>query len=298
MNLPRWTQALALCLGGLTTLACAQDDTSARRKEIQHAYEDVLSQGQRGPAEVRLLDQATLNLPAGMVFSSGAPATRLMNDFGNQLDERFVGLVLPLNQQDSWLMVVEYSKEGYVSDSDSKDINADKLLATLRESTEASNKFRVEHGAPAMEVVGWAEPPSYDASRHALVWSVLARDKAGPVEPDAQTVNYNTRVLGREGYFSLNMIDAQSKLPSLVPVARDLIAATQYSEGKRYSDFNASTDHVAEYGLLALIGGVAAKKLGLLALISVGLLKAWKIVLVVMALAATRLRSLFKRGGA
>jgi uncharacterized membrane-anchored protein len=37
---------------------------------------------------------------------------------------------------------------------------------------------------------------------------------------------------------------------------------------------------VAEYGLAALVGGVAAKKLGLLAALGVFLLKFWKLLLI------------------
>jgi len=48
---------------------------------------------------------------------------------------------------------------------------------------------------------------------------------------------------------------------------------------KRYEDFNASTDKVAAFGLLALIGGVAAKKLGLLALAGVFLVKFAKVII-------------------
>ncbi|MBK7846575.1 MAG: DUF2167 domain-containing protein [Zoogloea sp.] len=46
---------------------------------------------------------------------------------------------------------------------------------------------------------------------------------------------------------------------------------------ERYADFNERTDKVAEYGLAALVGGIAAKKLGLLATLGVFLAKFWKI---------------------
>ena len=54
--------------------------------------------------------------------------------------------------------------------------------------------------------------------------------------------------------------------------------ALSYDAGKRYEDFNASTDHIAEYGLAALVGGVVAKKLGLFALIGVFLVKFAKVI--------------------
>ena len=48
-------------------------------------------------------------------------------------------------------------------------------------------------------------------------------------------------------------------------MARALLADISYDKGKAYADFDASSDHIAAYGLAALIGGVALKKLGLFA---------------------------------
>jgi uncharacterized membrane-anchored protein len=62
------------------------------------------------------------------------------------------------------------------------------------------------------------------------------------------------------------------------PIAQQLLAALEYNDGKRYAQFNSATDHVAEFGLAALIGGVAAKKLGLFALIAAFLVKFAKII--------------------
>lgn len=50
-----------------------------------------------------------------------------------------------------------------------------------------------------------------------------------------------------------------------------------------YADFDSGTDRVAAYGLAALIGGVAAKKLGLLAALTAFLVKGWKLLLIGLA---------------
>ena len=84
-------------------------------------------------------------------------------------------------------------------------------------------------------------------------------------------------LLGREGYLSLNLVTARGTVEGAKPLANQLLSAVHFNDGKGYGDFNASTDKVAEYGLAALIGGIAAKKLGLLALIGVTLLKFWKL---------------------
>ncbi len=132
------------------------------------------------------------------------------------------------------------------------------MLNDIRLGTDDVNKERAAHGIPQLSVLCWAEEPKYDAAAHQLVWAVLAQDKGGAEE--TKVVNYNT--------------------------------------GKRYQDFVEGTDNVAEYGLAALVGGVAAKKLGLLALIVLVFAKAWKIVLVVAAVAAFKFRKVFKRKGA
>ncbi len=53
-----------------------------------------------------------------------------------------------------------------------------------------------------------------------------------------------------------------------------------YNPGRRYEDFVPGTDHVAEYGIAALVAGVAAKKLGILAVIGVFFAKFAKVILI------------------
>jgi uncharacterized membrane-anchored protein len=129
-----------------------------------------------------------------------------------------------------------------------------------------------------MEVKGWVEKPSYQADTHRLVWSALAIDKGGK-EEDA-SVNYNTYVLGREGYVSLNFITTPGQIESEKKLAQQLLSSIAYVNGKAYGDFNASTDHVAEYGLAALVAGAAAKKFGLFAVIAAFVAKFAKVFLV------------------
>lgn len=58
-----------------------------------------------------------------------------------------------------------------------------------------------------------------------------------------------------------------------------MLASLEFDAGKRYADFQAETDKVAEYGLAALVAGVAAKKLGLLAMAGVFFAKFAKIII-------------------
>jgi uncharacterized membrane-anchored protein len=249
--------------------------------------------------DVPLAGQALLKLPAGHVFVPQPQAGRMLNAMGNPgQDTRLQGLVFPQGQGgDSWFMTVRYEAAGYIKDDDARDWNADDLLKSYREGTEAANAERAKMGVPALEILGWAEKPAYDTTSHRLVWAMSSREKgAAATEASAkdQGVNYNTYMLGREGYFSLNLVTGLAELPQHKGAAHTLLAALQFDEGKRYADFNASTDRVAEYGLAALVVGVAAKKLGLLAMGGLFFAKFAKLILLGLALVGAAAVKIFK----
>jgi uncharacterized membrane-anchored protein len=137
---------------------------------------------------------------------------------------------------------------------------------------------RRTRGFPEIEATGWVEAPKYDATTHRLVWSLASKVKNAPAGAE-NGVNYNTYALGREGYISMNLVTGMNTVEAEKPVAQQLLAALEYNDGKRYTQFDSTTDHVAEFGLAALIGGVAAKKLGLFAVIAAFLAKFAKVIL-------------------
>jgi uncharacterized membrane-anchored protein len=236
---------------------------------------------QVGPAEVVLRDQAKLKLPEGTMFVPQPTANKILQSMGNHGDERVIGLIYPLAEGQEWAMVAEYEAAGYIKDDDARDWNADELLKSLKDGTAAGNEERTKAGFPALEVTGWAEKPAYDAATHRLVWAATAVHPSAPNEP--ATVNYNTYALGRQGYISMNLLTDSKALDGDKVHARDMLSRLEFVDGKRYADFDSKTDHIAEYGLAALVAGVAFKKLGLLALIGVTLLKFWKIGLIALA---------------
>ncbi|EJN07352.1 putative membrane-anchored protein [Bradyrhizobium sp. YR681] len=273
----------------------APSSEATRKAELAAAWQAAGNAGTAGPADIPLIDQATLKIPTGDFFVPKAEGARVMRALGNVVhDTNFVGLVLGTRQNDNWLVVINYIKEGYIKDDAAKDWNADDLLKNLKEGVDESNKDRVARGFPEMEVIGWIEPPKYDAVAHRLVWSVLGKDK-GAADDSRKDVNYNTYALGRDGYFSLNLLSDSSRIATDKGAAHELLANLSYQSGKRYEDFSASTDRIAEYGLLALIGGVAAKKLGLFALALAFVLKFAKVIIFGLAVAGAGVMKFFRR---
>ena len=51
---------------------------------------------------------------------------------------------------------------GYVKDDEKSALDADAILASIRDGTEDVNKERAKRGWPAIKVVGWDQRPHYD----------------------------------------------------------------------------------------------------------------------------------------
>lgn len=271
---------LTACLM-LPLAATADDDIKA-----------LVAQAVAGPASITLRDQGVLKLPAGYNFLPAGPAAVIMKKMGNRTDDSFLGLVFQHGAD--WLVDLEYRDAGYVKDDDAMHWDADGLLKSLKEGTEAANEERRAQKMPELEVTGWAQVPVYDGATHRLAWSALAREKNAPAG-QAQTVNYNTYALGREGYISLNLITDADHIAADKHIATDLLGDLDFNSGKRYQDFNSATDHVAAYGLAALVAGVAAKKLGLLAMLGVFAAKFFKIIAIAAVAGGAALRRRFSR---
>ncbi len=265
------TTVLTICC---IAIASAQEP-SPIESESKAAWQAAAQAIQRGPQKIALREQAKLNLPEGYGFIPAREGARLMQSMGNQTDARFIGLVIPTSNL-QWMMTIDFEPAGYIKDDDAKTWKSDEMLDNIKTGTEEGNKHRESMGLAPMEVTRWIEAPKYDGVVHHLVWSVELRHKnQNDSDP---TINYNTYVLGREGYISMDLITSTSMIEDHKHVAATLLAATEFNNGKRYADVNFSTDKIAAYGLAALVGGLAIKKLGLLAIIGAFLLKFAKVI--------------------
>lgn len=264
-TLPRWTRVLAAAAFGVL-FAATLPAVAQSAEDPKKVFEEAFAAAVKGPQDVKLAHQATLHLPEGKAFVPQPQAGKLLRAMGNPGDHKELeGLVFPRGDA-SWFATVRYEASGYIKDDDAKNWNAEDMLKSYRDGTEAANDERKKMGVAPMEIVGWAEKPHYAADTHRLVWAMSSREKGAPAgEP--QGVNYNTFALGREGYMSLNLVTGLNELPQHKGEAQSLLGALEFDDGKRYADFNSSTDKVAEYGLAALVLGVGAKKLGLFAVI-------------------------------
>lgn len=274
--------------------AANQSEPQQADAPVEIAYAGMQRVAVPGPATIPLGKKASIQLPKNYVYFPAKESSVFMTELGNYVDdENFYGLIF--HKDIDGFISIDYDNSGYIKDDDAKDWDADELLKSLREGTKEGNKDRVKKGIPAIEVIGWVEKPGYDAATHRLIWSAALKDIGSNVPVNEQGVNYNTYLLGREGYFELNLITDRGSVEKAKPLTKTLLNAVNFNEGQRYSDYNAKTDKLAEYGLAALIGGIAAKKIGLLAMIGITLLKFWKIAAIAVVAFGAGLKHLVLR---
>ncbi|MEA3038160.1 MAG: hypothetical protein QOE79_673, partial [Sphingomonadales bacterium] len=300
--------ALVLAVAGLITAvpAAAQQPQppSGEEQATAKKLKDILESLHPVSGDVALpAGNAVLHLGKDFYYLPPDEARKVLVDaWGNppRIADGVLGIVFPAGKTfldpDTWGAAITYEASGYVTDKDAQTADYDALLKQLQSGEEEINAKRREEGYPAQHLVGWAQPPSYDAASHSVVW---AQNIAFDGQSD-NSLNYDVRMLGRKGVLSLNMITAMSKLAETRADAEKLARSADFTAGARYADFKEGDD-TAGYGIAGLVaaglGVVAVKKLGLLAVLLVFLKKG--IVLIVAAFAAlgAKFRRLFGIGG-
>src|SRR5204863_2481944 len=140
-------------------------------------------------------------------------------------------------------------------------IDYDDLLKQMQKGVARANVERKKEGYGTLQLLGWAAPPRYDAANHKLYWAKKLRFEG----EDADTLNYNIRILGRRGVLELNAIANVQQFAEIDKQTPDILGMVDFREGSRYADFDPKKDKVAEYGVAALVAGgamVAAAKMG------------------------------------
>jgi uncharacterized membrane-anchored protein len=223
---------------------------------------------QVGPIKGDLGGIATITVPEGARFLGKGDAGKFMELNQNPSDGSELGVLL--SDDGSWFVVYEFSGDGYVKD-DERDLDAEAILANIREGTEAANKVRRERGWSTMEVLGWQQKPFYDPQTNNLTWAIRGSSEGG------MSINHSTRLLGRRGVMKVNLVAGPDEIETALPAFNSMMSGFSFNAGQRYAEFRRG-DKVAEYGLTGLIVGGAG-----VALVKTGLLqKFWKVIVIAM----------------
>ena len=232
-------------------------------------------------APVHFLNHFTITPPEGfLLLSAEESKTFLVDICGNPADsaEGVLGCLVP-DVEDVYVdgipyfFVIEDDMSGYVRDNDAADIDYAELMKQMQEYTQEYNaEYRKTHPEyPVVKLVGWAEQPYYDKVTHTLYWGKLF-----DFQGETKVVNYDMRVLGKDGFVMIQAVGDENDLAELKATGQKMLGCVVFDKGYTYADFDESKDHVAEWTIGGLIAGKILTKVGFWALIA----KFWKIILV------------------
>ena len=235
---------------------------------------------QAGPGSGQLGNIADVKIPEGYIFADGDDTRLLMEAMQNIVTNQELGFLAPDTLQ--WFLVFEFDEIGYVKDDEKDSLDADAMLKSIMAANEAGNKEREKRGWTLFHVTGWQQPPQYNPNTQNLEWAIKGESGGETI------VNYNTRLLGRNGVMEVTLVADPQLLPEVMPLYQNLIAGFSYQSGHKYAEFRKG-DKIAKYGLTALVVGgataVAAKS---------GLLKyLWKGLIIVGVAVAGFFRKIF-----
>jgi uncharacterized membrane-anchored protein len=277
----------AACLFVLPASARAQDAAAdpAQARALAEFIQSLHFQA----GEVALADAgAHLHVQQGFRYLGHDDTRKVLEKlWGNPPNDAVLGLLVPdnapLDSDHSWAVVVTYSDDGHVSDDDATKVDYAKVMADMKQASADENAERKKGGFEAVQIVGWATPPRYDAAGKRIYWARELEFNGS----QQHTLNYDIRVLGREGYLSMNAVAGMNDLGMVQDGMTRVLPMAEFDSGHRYADFRPGHDKLAAYGLAALVGGGIAAKAGLFAKFGVILLALKKfIVLGVLAIGA------------
>lgn len=260
----------------------------ARAAEPEHDAEAEMRNlpWQAGPASGDVGSRSRLQIPDGARLLPESSGSRFLELSGNLPEPGDTILV-----RNHWWATLSFADSGYVKDDEKLD--PDELIAAMRKNEERANEERSKRGIPALTIDGWIVPPHYDPTTKYLEYGLRLRSADSP-QP---VVNYTMRLLSRRGYETVTLVTRPETLTQDVNDLHQVLGGFAFNPGETYGEFR-SGDHVAEFGLGALVlGGAAAAAIkagwfkGLLAALIAG----WKLVAAAAVAGLAAIKRLFSR---
>jgi uncharacterized membrane-anchored protein len=277
--------AAALCVPALPAQAEKASEFFSDYADYNDEGKAFLDKVEPVTGSVKLPNGVSLALGDKFYFVNSDAARAILTEaWGNPPDSVLAaaGMIFPAKVSplsETWGIQLRPDLIGYVNDEDAASIDYDDLLTSMKSDMQAENDERTKAGYDPITLVGWAQPPKYDAQNKRLYWAKEL--KFGTAEKN--TLNYDIRFLNRQGVLVMSYIASMDQLSEVSNSLPDVLNAVSFEPGMRYSDFVPGADKVAAVGVGGLIAGKALAKAGLL-VVALAFLKKFAFLLIVPVL--------------
>ena len=242
--------------------------TGSQSTQIHSAFKkqaDSINQALKfHSGKLRFSDQSIrMKVPEGHFFIEPDQARFILeNIWGNIPDEEVLGMIVrsdfvPSNINNDYSFVISYAPIGYVSSEKQKEFDHLELLNNIREQLQEANEKRLEQGFNALQVENWVMIPYFDDYKKALYWATELKVNGS----DESLVNYNLRLLGKNGVLKINAVGTMDQLPAIKKVLPFILSQSEFMEGFRHSDQANPVSSENNWQLEELISGKQQKSM-------------------------------------
>lgn len=182
---------------------------------------------QFGPAEVALGAEAALRLPKGFLWADPSETKRFLGASGNPPSGQELAVIGPLDL--AWFAVFSfdgYDSMGFVRNT-VPDVPA--IVDALRRGNQEANAERGKQGQTTLELMDWAQRPSFDPVSKNLEWSLHTVESGGRA-----VANFFTFYLGRNGVMSVELVTNPGDLVKHRATMKELLRGFRFHPGRAH----------------------------------------------------------------
>ena len=187
--------------------------------------------------------EAVYNIPGSRgAYSLGANERMLMGDqarrfleltLGNSGGEDAVAVIEILSGPTAGSLVyIQDCNIGYLDEESWDKVSPEALIQDHIKSLWATNIVRKVNGYPTLEILSWAQEPTYDKSHDEIYSAVEMRDSEGATMIVAVALK-----LGRYGVSVLTWIGDPRQFQDVETILGPTLSRYSFQEGARYADF-------------------------------------------------------------
>ncbi len=219
------------------------------------SYAAAMAQGGlKGPRSVNLGGRASLAFGSNLVFVGQPLLDAGIRAQGGATFANVLGIITSENGPAAFRAVISASSDGYIKAMPGLTASPDAALAAFREGRSAINAAMADHGFGAMEFLAWRVPPTYDAKKHTLDWTMIEREAGG-----TEVFCRHHALLDRNGAVAVDFFVETLKAADVDKIAAALAGGLSSDPAHAYGAFNAAKDASAPYGLEGLVAGADLK---------------------------------------